>query len=408
MRGAQIALRRRDAKAVTVMIWSGISHHMQLSKRSRGVCVASLLSVALGACATLPASGPTGSQIYGDQKGRENRLGFGIIELDSVSSLPPATATAREMAVPLVPGQEWPSNLIGPNDILDIAVYEAGVALFSGGSMTAQMGGALPPGANAERLPSIKVDDQGFITIPYAGRVMAAGHTTTELQSIIEQALVGRSQSPQAVVSLQRSVTSSVILSGEVARSGRLMLETNRETILDAIALAGGYRGEPSDLLVKIERNGRTSEIRLDDLQRSEIGQMRIFPGDRITLLRDQESFSVMGAAGQTAQIPFNRPSMSLAEAIARAGGSNDNRGDPAAIFVFRYVPDGQGNDKPTVYHIDMMKADSYFLSQKFVMQDRDILFVGNARANQPRKMVETLSQLFTPILTIDALTRRR
>ena len=391
----------------TVKTRFGVSSRMTFFQRSRGLCAVALASVALSGCATLPSSGPTGAQIYGDQKNGSESPGFDIIELDRMDKLPPAELTVEDMATPLVPGPEWQSNLVGTNDVLDIVIYEAGIALFSGSASMPQAG-VFDPGAKAERLPPAQVDDEGFITIPYAGRVKASGHTTTELQAIIEQVLIGRSQSPQVVVTLQRSVTNSIMLSGEVAQSGRMRLETNKETILDALSLAGGYRGDPSDLIVKIERKGRTSEIRLDDLQRSEAGQMRVFPGDRITLLRDPESFSVMGAAGQTAQIPFNRPSMSLAEAVARAGGSDRNQGDPAAVFVFRFVRQEDGTDRPVVYHINMMNAGAYFISQKFVMRDRDVLFVGNARANQPRKMVETLSQLFTPILTVDALTRRR
>ena len=65
-------------------------------------------------------------------------------------------------------------------------------------------------------------------------------------------------------------------------------------------------------------------------------------------------------------QVPFSGPSVSLAEAIASVGGSNQAIGDPAAIFVFRYQakPDGTG-EKPVVYHLDMMKAGAYFLSQR-------------------------------------------
>jgi len=33
-------------------------------------------------------------------------------------------------------------------------------------------------------------------------------------------------------------------------------------------------------------------------------------------------------------------------------------------------------------------------------MQDRDVLYVGNARANQLTKFVQLLSQLFVPVAT--------
>lgn len=377
---------------------------MNMFFRSRLVTILVSTCMTLGGCANLPSSGPTGSQIYKAQDSEDNTLGFRIVEVSSMDALP--ASTNHSFASLPAPGFLNPSNLIGPNDVLDVAVYEAGISLFAGGSGFESIGGSAMPAVRAERLPAVDVDDDGFITIPYAGRVKAAGHTTTELARIIADALAGRSANPEVVVRLNRSITNSVMLSGEVARSGRLPLETNRETILDVISLAGGYRGDPSDIIVRIERNDHVNQIRLDELQRTIAGEIRAFPGDRITLLRDPESFSVMGAAGQTAQIPFNRPQMSLAEAIARAGGSDDNQGDPAAIFVFRFVREGEAEEKPVVYHLNMMKAGSYFLAQKFVMRDRDILFVGNAGANQPRKMVQTLSQLFTPVATARAVTR--
>ncbi|RYF06411.1 MAG: polysaccharide export protein, partial [Oxalobacteraceae bacterium] len=92
---------------------------------------------------------------------------------------------------------------------------------------------------------------------------------------------------------------------------------------------------------------------------------------------------------------------VSLAEAVANAGGVNPGVGNPAAIFVFRYVRDEQGNEVPMVYHLNMMKTGSYFLAQRFAMQDKDVLYFGNAAANQPSKLIQLISQLFSPILTV-------
>ena len=55
----------------------------------------------------------------------------------------------------------------------------------------------------------------------------------------------------------------------------------------------------------------------------------------------------------------------------------------------------------PTVYHFNMMEASSYILAQRFKMQDKDVLYIGNAEANQPTKLVQIVSQLFFPLLTI-------
>jgi polysaccharide export outer membrane protein len=53
-----------------------------------------------------------------------------------------------------------------------------------------------------------------------------------------------------------------------------------------------------------------------------------------------------------------------------------------------------------------MMRPGAYLLAQKFRMHDRDVLYVGNARANQMSKFVQILSQLFVPVATARAVTQ--
>ena len=55
----------------------------------------------------------------------------------------------------------------------------------------------------------------------------------------------------------------------------------------------------------------------------------------------------------------------------------------------------------PKVYHLNMMQTGAYFLAQKVMMQDKDVLYFGNAAANQPSKVIQLISQLFSPILTV-------
>ena len=148
-------------------------------------------------------------------------------------------------------------------------------------------------------------------------------------------------------------------------------------------------------------RGGKSVDIRMNDLADNPALDVRAYPGDRLTLISNPRTYSVLGAPGRVEQIPFNRSSVSLAEAVATAGGVNPGVGNPAAIFVFRYVRDAQGNDVPMVYHLNMMKTGSYFLAQRFAMQDKDVLYFGNAAANQPSKLIQLISQLFSPILTV-------
>jgi polysaccharide export outer membrane protein len=182
-------------------------------------------------------------------------------------------------------------------------------------------------------------------------------------------------------------------------------LPTNQESLLDAIALAGGYRGDAKDLIVRVQRSNRQAEIRLGSVLDARDPDFRIYPGDRIVVIKSPRSFSVMGAPGKVEQFPFSSSSVSLAEALAMAGGANPNTGDAKAIFVFRFAKTPEGQDKPVVYHLNMMNAGSFFIAQRFAMHDKDILYVGNAGANQPAKAVQIISQLFAPVLSVAAVT---
>ena len=172
---------------------------------------------------------------------------------------------------------------------------------------------------------------------------------------------------------------------------------------MDAIALAGGYRGDAKDAVARVQRDGQSFEVRLSDLLDLPQEDVQVAPGDRITLISRPQSFSVLGASNKSEEMAFPRAHLTLAEAVALAGGANPNAGDAAAIFVFRYVRQPDGTEHPTVYHLNMMRPGAYLLSQRFMMRDRDVLYIGNARANQLTKFVNVLSQLFVPVATARA-----
>jgi polysaccharide export outer membrane protein len=361
------------------------------------VVVASLL---ISGCSTLPSSGPTGSVIRKGAAVPDAPFPYTLVQLTSPATLP---APEPRIVPTLQQVGRRSTDLLGIGDVVNVTIYEVGVSLFGGSpAVSAGDGAALgvPPGSTAERLPPMRIDDRGTIRVPFVGQVRAAGRTLTDLQNAIQAGLRGKSQSPQVIVTVQDSMSNSVILGGEVAKPGRLVLSTNRETVSDAIALSGGYRGQAKDAVARVERDGGTFEMRLSDLLDSPAQDIRVAPGDRITVISRPQTLSVLGASNRAEEVTFPRSSLNLAQAVALAGGANPNQGDAAAIFVFRMNKDATGADKPTVYNLNMMQPGAYLLSQRFMMRDRDVLYVGNARANQVSKFVQLLSQLFLPVAT--------
>lgn len=364
----------------------------------RGVILMTSAAVLLGGCASLPVSGPTGHQVKTAALGKSGQYPFTLVEVETAGAIPPAPPVPVPTLATMPPR---PTDLLGPGDLLNISIYEAGVSLFGTALRTApSANGAIDTSSTAERLPAVRIDDYGYIKVPFVGRLRAAGHTAVELQQMIQNGLRGMSQDPQVMVSIEQSITNSVILAGEVSKPGRLVLATNRESLVDAIALAGGYRGEAKDAVARVQRDGQSFEVRLSDLLDLPQEDVQVAPGDRITLISRPQSFSVLGAPNKSEELAFPRSHLSLAEAVALAGGANPSAGDAGAIFVFRYVLQPDGSEHPTVYHFNMMRPGAYLLSQRFAMRDRDVLYVGNARANQLSKFVNLLSQLFVPIAT--------
>ena len=365
------------------------------------IIVAAIVLCSLSACATLPSSGPTGNQIINTaEQSSEDGLEIAIVPVETPEAIPPAT-----------PPQQWqlpdvealPTDTIAPGDVLSVTIFEAGVALFAGNAPAAiAPGGGFDPSVRSQTLPPRRVDDDGFIDVPYAGRIRVEGNTMAEVETMIRRRLRGLSQDPQVLLNRQQVIGNSIIVGGEVIQPGRLVLETNRESLSDIIALSGGYRGEMRNLVLQVERGDAIARIRLADVMSGPFGRMRVAPGDRLMVISDPITFSVLGASGRVQQMPFNRERMSVVEAIAMAGGPSDNIGDPQAVFLFRYA--GEQGTQPTVYHFNMMETPTYFLAQRFMLRDKDVLYFGNSASNQPRRLIQTIGQLFAPIVTATAV----
>lgn len=355
------------------------------------------ISLLLGACSTLPASGPTGGELRSSALDDGN---IALVEVDSPAALP-ADVQSRWQLPALDP---LPATMIGIGDVLALHIFEAGVPLFSAqsgsmGSAISSASGSIDPAVKQQSLPPLQVDENGDITVPFVGAVHVLGKTVFEAQRAVAQALSGLSENPQVLITRQSVIGNSVIVGGEVNNPGRLVLRTNRESMADVIALAGGYRGAPKDLMLRVVRGGEAGEMRLGRVLGTADDDLPAYPGDRITLLNDPMMYSVLGASGRVQQMPFSRETMNLVEAISAAGGAHNSFGDPEAIFVLRFT--GSSRTEPVVYHFNMMHARSFFLAEGFTLRDNDVLYFGNAQANRPSKLIQLISQLFAPIVTV-------
>ena len=268
------------------------------------------------------------------------------------------------------------------------------------------------------------VDINGNISIPYAGAIRARGRTQVEVQQAIVDALKDRAIEPQAVVSVVEQRTSLITVIGDVARSARIPASLTPERILDAITRAGGPAGPGPDIWVMLERDGRRGLAPFGALVYEPANNIYVHPNDTIYLYREPQTFLAFGALGNQQQIPFGTWRISLAEAVAKAGGLNDATADPASVFLYRgetrEVAEAMGIDCskfqgpiiPVIYNINFRNPGSQFLATTFEMRNKDVIYVANSVSAEATKFLTYIrtvnSTLNDPInYAINAYTLR-
>jgi polysaccharide biosynthesis/export protein len=88
---------------------------------------------------------------------------------------------------------------------------------------------------------SVPVRSDGNISLPLVGEVQAAGHTPHQLEADIAGKLKNYISEPEVTVIVLEIRSQKFNVLGMVSRPGTYPL-TNSMTVLDAIALAGGFR----------------------------------------------------------------------------------------------------------------------------------------------------------------------
>ncbi|WP_082664461.1 polysaccharide biosynthesis/export family protein [Sphingomonas sp. HT-1] len=395
-------------KLGSAQFWRKLLFTQSFRKSRAWVLMAGAAS--LSACATLPTNGPTAGQVTRVVGSPQDQIGMRLqdITLPLITTMVDESRQADEKIITLAQFAEGAgaatNDVVGPGDVLSIKLFEVGVSMF--GAMVAN-GEAPMPAARAQDFDTVLVDRNGTIKLPYVGTLMVAGRTPTEIGKMVEQGYARRSQAPQALVMLKRNLSNTVYVTGDVRKPGRIELTLRGERLSAAIAEAGGTASNAQDILVRFSRRGRVIEERLDRIRVGAADDIRLQADDVIELIKEPQTYTVFGAATKVTQVPFDQTELSLAEAIARAGGPNDALANPKAIFLFRYVRPIDGSEaKPTIYRLDLMQPQSYFLAQKFMMRKGDVLYISNAKINRISKFVGILNQLFSPFITARALSQ--
>jgi polysaccharide export outer membrane protein len=367
-----------------------------------------LAGMIVAGCSALPTAGPTASDVkHQEIQGQETR--FDLVDIDDNVVTALLASPADNFHTRFKKYGRPPQPRIGVGDSLVVSIWEAAGGGLFGTSPTDHVSA----GSRNVTIPEQMVGQDGGISVPFADRVPAAGRLPVEVQKTVERRLAEKAIEPQAIVTVTRSVTNSATVTGEVIAGARVPLSLKGDHLLDLIAAAGGAKTPVYETFVRLSRDGITATIPMEMLVSDPAENIYAYPGDVLTLVRLPQSFTVFGATGANAQVNFTAERMTLVEALAKAGGLQDLRADPAGVFLFRYEPPpivrtlgrpqlgtGPEGSSPLVYRLDLSDAKSYFLAQRFPIHDKDIIYVANADFNELQKFFTLLNTLTGPVIT--------
>jgi len=383
---------------------------MTLWSRPLRIAAVAFLALTLTGCASVPSGGPTTSELLAKSDKPEADYSYELFDIDAQVARV-AGAAVNDSFVGRFGGRGPKTEpTIGIGDSLNISIFEAAL----GGLFTPPADAALNSGAKSVNLPQVVVDAAGFIKVPYADKIHAAGQTVHQVETTIEERLKGRAIEPQAVVSLATNRSALVTVSGEVKTPNRFPIGIANERLLDVISEAGGATAEPHESVVSIVRGDRSATVSLKTVFDDARENVFVRAGDTILVQKRTRAVTFLGAASAVKEIPFQNEKMTLSEAIGIVGGLDDLRADISGIYVFRFerpdvvrklrpgwVKTSPGALVPTVYRLDMRAASGYFLAQSFQLHDHDLVFAANAAGTQVAKVLQLVN---APLTTVTSL----
>ncbi|MGB1698742.1 MAG: polysaccharide biosynthesis/export family protein [Nannocystaceae bacterium] len=232
--------------------------------------------------------------------------------------------------------------ILGPNDALNIFVV-------GHPEMSSQR-------VNLGELSGTVIQKDGFIYMPVLGKVQAAGMNLVDFRAHLLEVAANYLVDPQLSVDILRFESQKFFVLGEVGRPGAFPVDGDT-SLLEGLGLAEGVKETGNLEAAYFVRDGEIMPINLADLLlRGDISRNVLMRRGDVVFVpnaSDQKVF-VLGEVKNPAAVPITQNRITLAEALAVAGGPSLDRARKE-LAVIR-----GGFAKPVIYTIDMEQALLY------------------------------------------------
>jgi len=178
-------------------------------------------------------------------------------------STAPQDHASTAAAVPSLPANTSPDYRLQPGDKIHIEVYH-----------------------DQDLSPSLQIRPDGKITLPLVGDLPAAGRTSIELRDQIAKQLNDYITNPVVTVMVLETAPQVVYVMGEVNKPGTLSLVGGHLSILQALAMAGGFTDFANKKDIRILRHGKsgmeTLRFNYKEALEDTHEPLQLLPGDTV------------------------------------------------------------------------------------------------------------------------------
>jgi polysaccharide biosynthesis/export protein len=279
----------------------------------------------------------------------------------------------------VLPAEEPPASgrgyVLGPEDGISVHVVDL-------------------PELDSKALGVIRIDHQGNIRLPLAGRIQASGLTVEQLEKEIANRLSGIMNDPEVTVSVAEFRSHPVSVLGAVRNPGVYQV-TGRKTLFEVLSLAGGLNPDASNRvnITRLASAGRLPlpNAVLDKTGAFYIGELNVrnvmeaknpdenidvLPNDVVTVPKADLVY-VVGAVHRSGGFPLSeKEQISVLQAVSLAEGLDRVAGAKNARILRQPAPGAERTEIPVNVQ-EILDGRAKDMS----LQANDILFIPNSVA---------------------------
>lgn len=299
------------------------------------------------------------------------------------------------------------NELLKVGDIVTIYIWESSPAMLFGQSMGVLNG---EESKSYSEIPVQSINSKGFIQIPFLGDINILNKTIQQAEEYIEQELQPLANSPQVMITLNKSSNKKVTMIGDFKKNDNYDLRPGNNRLLDIISDAGGVNGKINEVSITITRKNQKHTLPLSHILDNPLENIMLQYGDIVSSKINPNKFIALGAINSNTDISFKLDKISLANGLALVNGWQDVRADVSNVYVLRsFTKETSNQPNYIIYSFNLDSAEGLIIASKFLLEDDDVLYIADNKSYEIQKFLNLIGSVVNPItgfLNVERITQ--